>query len=143
MIRRATEQDLPALFALNDVCYPKEAGDLSIHKRLSRVVGRNPTWVLDEDGVKACLISDISDGHPYIWSVATHPTQRGTGVASRLIQEFEKHYATEGHKHFWLHVRTENPAQKLYFDAGYRVASYLHNLYGPQQHGLIMRKRVG
>lgn len=143
MIRRATEHDLPDLLALNDVCYPEEAGDPSTHRRIARVLSRNPAWVLDDGGVQACLLSDISEGHPYIWSVATHPTQRGKGVATFLIQEFEKHYAAAGHNHFWLHVRTENPAQKIYFDAGYRVSAYLQNLYGAQKHGLVMRKRVG
>lgn len=143
MIRRATEADIPAILALSDVCYPEDRDDPTTPVRQSRVIRNNPTWVIEEGGgINAVLVSEISENRPYVWSVCTSPAQRGRGYAKTLLEEFEKHYKAEGYTHFWLHVRTENPAQKLYFDCGFRVASFERNLYGVGAHGMVMRKRI-
>lgn len=142
-IRLATPADHDALIPLNDECYPLEATD-EVHSRLLRVARRNTCWVYEEEeaGIKACLLSEISESQPYIWSVATVRSHRGRGLATSLIQTFEKHYTNAGYHRPWLHVRADNPAQKLYFDAGYRVASFERNLYGVGQHGLVMRHTI-
>lgn len=142
MIRLATDADTDALLELNRVCYPDEADPLT-EMRVLGVARKNPTWVVEDDGVKACLLSEISEGQPYIWSVATLPSHRGRGLAASLIKEFETYYAAQGYPRAWLHVRDDNPAQKLYFDLGYRVRSVVNNIYGPNEHGLVMRKRIG
>ncbi len=135
--------DLSYLLRLNEVCYPDESSDPTVPKRLGLVLRKNPCWVTEESGLIAgCLLSEISNGQPYIWSVCVDPTHRGKGLATTLIQTFEKHYAATEYKQPWLHVRVDNPAQKLYFDLGYRVSSFERNIYAAGVHGLTMRKHL-
>ena len=130
-------QDFDAIRDMHLEAYPDETPD-----RALSTASKNPTWLLDDGKVIAsCLISEISNSAPYVWSVATRSTHRGRGHASLLMNEFEKHYREEGYARAWLHTKADNPAQKLYFDLGYRVASFEPNCYGVHQHGLIMRKR--
>lgn len=138
MIRRVEENDLDQLWALNAECYPED--DCLLRPTFNKAL-KNPGWVYVDNKIAAMLASEVSGGQPYIWSVATAPTHRGRGLATLLISEFEKHYKSSGYYRAWLHVRVENPAQKLYFDLGYRVASFEANIYGPRRHGLVMRKR--
>lgn len=141
-IRLVTPGDGTSLLSLNSTCFPEDSKDRTVNARLLKVISKNPCWVFDDGDIKACILSEISNGYPYIWSLATHPSQRGKGLATTLLQVFEKHYAAQGYSRFWLHTRVDNPAQKLYFDNGYRVASFERNIYGPNEHGIIMRKRV-
>lgn len=130
-------QDLDAIRDIHIEGYPEETPD-----RALKFAKRNPTWLLFDEGIQACLISDIEEDSPYIWSVTTRATHRGRGYAGRLIREFEKHYKAAGHTKSWLHCRVDNPAQKLYFDLGYRVASFEPNIYAPGEHGMSMHKRL-
>lgn len=131
--------DYEAIRVIHEEGYPDETPD-----RALSVAQKNPTWVYDNGNVTAaCLISEISKGTPYVWSVATSAAYRGSGFAGRLLEEFEKHYKAIGYVKTWLHCRVDNPAQKLYFNAGYRVASFEPNIYGVHEHGIIMRKRIG
>lgn len=139
-IRLATAEDFTALSSTIRDLYPGEIWD---EAQYWKVISRFPTWLTENDGkVTASLVSEVSKGSPYIWSVATDPAYRGKGLATTLIKEFEKHYIAQGHGRAWLHTRVDNPAQKLYFDIGYRIASFEPNLYAPHIHGLIMRKRL-
>lgn len=139
VIRLAKPDDIASLGAITQALYPGDAWDnAGYHK----VVNKYPTWIVDDKGtVAAALISEVSKGSPYIWSIATDPAYRGKGLATALIKEFEKHYLAQGYERSWLNVKVTNPAQKLYFDLGYRVSSFEPNLYGPHDHGLVMRKR--
>ena len=139
IVDRFNVEDIQEVFRITDECYP---GDGYAQDDLRKILMKYPAWFIDEGGVKANLISEISKGQPYIWSVCTRDSHRGRGSAGTLIKEFEKHYAESGYHRYWLQVRTENPAQKLYFDMGYRVSSFTPNLYGALQHGMTMRKSI-
>jgi ribosomal protein S18 acetylase RimI-like enzyme len=139
LVDRFNEEDIQEVFRITDECYP---GDGYSQSDLRKILMQYPAWFIDEGGVKANLISEISKGQPYVWSVCTTASHRGRGCAATLLKAFEKHYADAGYHKFWLQVRTENPAQKLYFDMGYRVASFSPSLYGALQHGMTMRKSI-
>ncbi len=129
-------QDLDAIREISIDCYPEDAPERAI-----LMAKNNPTWLLFDQGIQACLISEIDRNLPYLWSVATRTAHRGKGYATLLIKEFEKYYIACGYQKSWLHVRTDNPAQKLYFDLGYRVASFEKNIYEPGD-GITMVKRL-
>lgn len=139
-VRLAVPSDYEALVALNKECYPED-NDPQASGRLLRIARNNPCWVYDDSGIKASLLSEQLD-QPYVWSVATTTSHRGRGFAKALLQEFERYYTEQGAKRPWLHVRVDNPAQKLYFDVGYRVSSFAPNVYGIGEHGLVMRKTL-
>lgn len=142
MVRRARETDVDAIIALTDECYP---GDPYNKEELrTEILWKHPAWVWDENGIQAVLVSQIDQDNPYIWSVSTRSTHRGRGIATLLLNEFEKYYRAhrEGYTCLWLHTRVENPAQKLYFNLGYRVTAVVPNLYAVGQHGLTMKKHI-
>jgi ribosomal protein S18 acetylase RimI-like enzyme len=138
MLRSAGIKDYAILRKLNDEVYVTD----NVSDKTFREVLKNPAWIIEDDGVLvASLMSEIYQGQPYIFSVVTAASHRGRGLATTLIKEFEKHYQAAGYDRVWLHVKVENPAQKLYFDLGYRVASFEANIYAKGVHGLVMRKR--
>lgn len=79
-------------------------------------------------------------GAPYIWSIAVTPQYRGAGLGSVLLQEIAQRYQGEGRGSICLTCKVDNPAQKLYFDMGYRVERVAQKYYGPEGDGLFFRK---
>jgi ribosomal protein S18 acetylase RimI-like enzyme len=83
-------------------------------------------------------------GEAYIWSIATAPTSRGCGFASHLLDEIEDYARTTLHQTgIGLSTNVNNPAQKLYFDHGYRVERFMPGYYGKLENGLFMRRPLG
>lgn len=101
-------------------------------------------WVSESDqgDIIGYLLAECNDGIPYLSQVAVESQSRGTGVATKLIKFFEKHYEKQACDSVWLQVKVENPSQKLYFDLGYRVSKFEPHLYGPGNHGLRMDKSL-
>lgn len=80
------------------------------------------------------------DATPLIRSIATYPQYRGEGHATVLLTEVADFYRVQDIKRIILHCKSDNPAQTLYFKAGYRVTAILRNYYRPEGDGLEMRK---
>lgn len=80
-------------------------------------------------------------GQPFIWMIATFGEARRQGFASHLLKEIVA-WATEQHAD-WIEltVKIDNPAQKLYFDHGFRVIKVLPRHYG-EENGLRMRRTL-
>jgi ribosomal protein S18 acetylase RimI-like enzyme len=80
-------------------------------------------------------------GEPYIWAIATDPAERGRGLAGKVLDEIEDYVRElKNATGIGLTTNTNNPAQKLYFDKGYRVLKHLPGYYGPGESGLFMRR---
>ena len=67
---------------------------------------------------------------------------RRKGVASKLISGCEKAAKQRGCGEMRLEVHTENPAQVLYFQLGYRVCGFKRNYYGLRRHAVSMVKAL-
>ena len=109
-----------------------------------RSIENGRVWIaIEEDEVVGFLISKLKNSTPYVNSVAVLPAFRGKGIAKKLFEKFEEFYGFQQKsevKIFWLQVRTNNPAQKLYFDLGYRVTGFDEHYYGQNEHALCMLK---
>jgi ribosomal protein S18 acetylase RimI-like enzyme len=109
-----------------------------------RSIENGRVWVaIEDDEVVGFLISKFKHSTPYVNSVAVLPAFRGKGIAKKLFEKFEEFYGFQQKsevKIFWLQVRTNNPAQKLYFDLGYRVTGFDEHYYGQNEHALCMHK---
>jgi ribosomal protein S18 acetylase RimI-like enzyme len=81
-------------------------------------------------------------GEPYLWAIATDPEWRGKGLAGGLLREVENFvkYILKDAAGIGLATNVNNPAQKLYFDHGYRVIKHLPGYYGQGNNGLFMRR---
>lgn len=103
------------------------------------------TWVVtDYETVCGFIIGKIKNGLPYVSQLAIDKRYQKLGMGKRLLQAFETGYA-EGYENGleqWLKVDASNPAQKLYFDAGYRIRSIDYDFYGFGKHALCMYKSI-
>jgi ribosomal protein S18 acetylase RimI-like enzyme len=79
--------------------------------------------------------------HPYIWSIAVAKKFQGRGVGGNLLREIIKWYTLQKAQEIKLHVHEDNPAQKLYWDYGFRVKSVEEGYYMPKD-GLVMRREL-
>jgi ribosomal protein S18 acetylase RimI-like enzyme len=77
--------------------------------------------------------------HPYIWNIAVDPTYQSRGVGGNLLREIIKNYTLNKESQILLHVDATNPAQKLYFDYGFRVVAVEEDYFKPND-GLLMRR---
>lgn len=91
---------------------------------------------LDDVPVGFAIVIGRSPEMSYLWTIAVHPEHRGKGVGERLLREI----AVSTKNPIELTCKVDNPAQKLYFDNGYRVTGLARDYYGVEGHGLMMRK---
>lgn len=85
------------------------------------------------------ILTEMKEGEVYLTQVAVLLEHRGYGIATKLIHTAENDHAPF-HDIMWLQVQSDNPAQKLYFDLGYRVTKVEKDLYAPGKNGLRMEK---
>lgn len=90
----------------------------------------------------AIVIDYMDNYEPLIWSIAVHPDKRGQGIATRMLMEIEEDVRFHFAKQIRLTVNVNNPAQKLYFDAGFRVKNILRKHYLEEGDGLMMVKNL-
>jgi len=135
LIREYTPKDIPAIFKINRLChkYPQPNIELLEH------VHSGSLWVAEVDGVVAGFLLSIFRDGPYVYNVAVLPQFRGKGVATKLFEAFELENIEYGF--YYLYVDLQNPAQKLYFDLGYRVVNIKKDFYGASKNALVMIKR--
>jgi ribosomal protein S18 acetylase RimI-like enzyme len=78
--------------------------------------------------------------HPYIWNIAVDPAYQRRGIAGNMLREIIKRYTLNKDTKILLHVDATNPAQKLYFDYGFRVVSVEENYFEPNDGLMMVRK---
>ena len=79
---------------------------------------------------------------PVLRSISVLARWRGVGYGGGLLMALSRHYAREGCSQIILYCKVDNPAQILYFKAGYRVTAFLRGYYKPEGDGLEMRKNL-
>jgi ribosomal protein S18 acetylase RimI-like enzyme len=101
------------------------------------------TWVyLINNEIVGYLMLDNDRGTPYLSQVATRISARRMGVATGLIAHAAQFLRDNGKSAWWLQTNFNNPAQKLYFDLGFRVSGFQEHLYGTDNHGIEMTQNL-
>lgn len=129
------------------------ASCLAIHNESFNGVERAPEGVFRQNysggtvftqewyrGIVSFAIVTMRSGRPYLWTIATSPHARGKGFGQSLLREVSRWAKSMTYASIELTVKTDNPAQKLYFDEGYRVVSFLRRFYLDDGDGLLMRR---
>jgi ribosomal protein S18 acetylase RimI-like enzyme len=97
--------------------------------------------------IMAFAMVTIDRGQPFIWMIATEPTLRKHGFGTQLLKEIIHYYSLgsipdrEYPTRIDLTVNVNNPAQKLYFDFGWRATKVIPKYYG-EASGLRMRRTI-
>ena len=87
------------------------------------------------------IVRDQEHLPAYIWNIAVDPAYQGRGVGGNLLREIIKKYTLSKSMGISLHVNVENAAQKLYYDYGFRVTSYVKDYFKPDD-GLYMLRKL-
>jgi ribosomal protein S18 acetylase RimI-like enzyme len=150
VIRDYKESDFHSVISINQESFaqpePIEFVQASIENGRVWVAVSDEVNVQNPAGVEKVvgfLISKFKHSTSYVNNVAVLSEYRHKGIAKKLFEKFEEFYGslqTPEVKIFWLQVRANNPAQKLYFDWGYRVTGFDEHYYGRNEHALCMYK---
>lgn len=131
ILRRANEDDCEALSALQRAAYEENARILGatpmpLQADYAQILRDMEVWLAgprnDPDGA---LVLEFRDDDMLIWSVATHPKARGTGVGRGLLALAEKRARDEKRK-----------AMRLY-----TASLYLSNIDWYTRHGFVEESR--
>ena len=106
-----------------------------------RTVSRGDVFaIIDGDALVGYALVDAQECPILLRSIAVNPRYRSMGHGRALLDEVANYYRSHGWSRLLLHVMEHNPAQKLYFDAGWRVTKVLKGYYKPEGNGLEMEK---
>lgn len=139
-------QSMDRLWEITETCY--SGVQLPRRTFFENCVMSGDVWTVhgggklgtDQEIVGYLLCNDVYSTGPLLRSVAVVPEWRGGGLGRFLLDEIAKYYAARSDYKIVLHCMVDNPVQKLYFDAGYRVTKRLKNYYEPEGDGLEMEK---
>lgn len=144
--------ETPRLIEINELCYsgvqrptPSEFNEMLSHRPFIAKVGHDLVSSIEGGivGFAVCRQDTRSDGmNVYLWSLAVDPEYQGRGVGGNLLREVIKYYTLAKAEGISLHVHPDNPAQKLYFDYGFRVEAIARNWYRAEGNGLYMRRAL-
>jgi ribosomal protein S18 acetylase RimI-like enzyme len=139
-IRDFEAKDFDRIMEINNASYESPAPK----KFVLDSINNGHAWVaIEDENVVGFLIGLLKHGTPYVNNVAVAVEHRGKGIAKQLFGKFEALFGMNQkpeNKIFWLQVEASNPAQKLYFNLGYRVIWVDQNYYGWAKHALCMFK---
>jgi ribosomal-protein-alanine N-acetyltransferase len=138
------KEDFDRVMEISDACY---SGDYRPPRQtMADMVSVSDVCVARIDEVELghsligfAIIKNVSQ--PYIWNIAVDPAWQKRGIAGNMLREIIKRYTLNKDKEISLHVDATNPAQKLYFDYGFRVVSVEENYFEPND-GLMMVRRL-
>ena len=156
-IRRATEEDLPALQALERLCFQpwRQASRTSLRRSLRSA--RQSVWVVDQPssadagkvrrggspGLLAALVLWHHKTLLRVYGIATHPQARGQGVGQALMAHAEDLARRAGCAWVSLEADPQEPGLVGWYERqGYGVVARLPDFYGPRRHAVRLRKAV-
>lgn len=139
------DRELPALYEIECECFPPDM-------RWTEVVFRQEMWAARKsrliwlayigDRIAGFLLAADEGSALSIETCNVSKVHRRKGVATKLIAACEAAAARRKFKGMKLEVFTDNPAQILYFQLGYRVSGFKRNYYGMTKHAVSMSKKL-
>ncbi|TWB54328.1 GNAT family N-acetyltransferase [Nitrospirillum viridazoti] len=144
--RPATPADLEALLALEKICF--EFNRMG-RRSFRRLLERPSAHILVIDGpdgtlaASAVLLSRRGTRGLRLYSLATHPDQRGRGLAKAMMQAALDRVRATGHQWLSLEVHPENDAARaLYHRLGFRQTSVEEDYYADGSPAFRLRRYV-
>lgn len=133
-IREYESKYLSHIFKINKECHEQPESNLGLLEQIHKSI----TWIATEGDIVVGFLVSTYKQAPYIYNVSVLPEYRNKGIATALFNKCHEFYSQQ--KDIYLYVDTNNPAQKLYFDLGYRVIDLKRCFYGQDKDALVMLK---
>src|SRR5450631_408258 len=148
-LRSFVLEDLPALYALDQICFRK--GISYSVEELAILTGgaRSTTLIAETDALSiACFSivhrereSESARGH--IITIDVHPQARKQGVGRSLMQAQEANLVARRVGHCVLEVAVDDPGAQVFYERlGYHVTSRLRGYYMGRLDALMMEKSL-
>jgi ribosomal protein S18 acetylase RimI-like enzyme len=145
-IRSTFEDDeLAVLYEIEKECFAKEFrwAEPIFKRALLSARKQNFVWVaFIGTRIAGFLLAGDENGKASIETCNVARAHRRKGVASKLIAACERDLKKRGYNEIKLEVWTENPAQLLYFELGYRACGFKRNYYRLHAHAISMSKKL-
>lgn len=144
--RNFTKNDIPRLVELNNLCFSERLrADQAV---LQRVIAASDIWLawtlLANPTIIGYALVDPGHDSAYLSQIAVHPEFQRRGIAGNLLREVCGHYkfkvATK-YRNIRLHCATDNPAQRLYYDQGFRVFEIAYAFYSADNSDALYMKK--
>lgn len=123
IVRGYSQKDFSEIVDINDQCFfgsERPSGD-----ELRAMLSISDLWVARKDstimGFAIVTGENVKQPGVYLWHFGVRPAFHGRGLGSEILRELHAHYKATGSPAISLHVNANNPAQKMYFNHGYRV----------------------
>jgi len=145
-LRRAGPSDIEAIARLEAACFGEQDGVFS--RRQLRALLNNPNafWLIDDRGLAmACWLKAANGKSRWarMYSLAVHPSIRGTGVGRQLVAAGMVWMKQQGLLVCRAEVKKDNhTARRLYASFGFTEGEYLRNYYANGADGLRLRKTI-
>jgi len=145
IIKKASEENLPALAAIENACFKVEVFS---RRRIRYLLSRSKSIflvALDKEKVVGYIVVLLRKhlGLARGYSLCIHPDYRRLGVGGKLLEKAEELLMDMGYRKITLEVGIDNtPALNLYIGKGYSVDKLLPKYYEDGGDALHLVKRL-
>lgn len=135
-IRRAQENDIPGIAALERECF----SDPWSEKSLKETPGTMMLVATDNECITGYIITRCVAGEAELFRICVKGEARRKGTGQMLLESGIEAAKAEGAKRLFLEVRSKNaPARGLYIKAGFKETGLRRDYYtDPQDDAVIM-----
>lgn len=144
VIRQADAKDFPALFRLDQKCFPPGiAYSKTMLKRFMGLPGAECLLAVHENEIIAFLLTEENPPLGHVMTLDVAETHRRKGIGSLLLRESENNLRFRGVRTMLLETAISNEAGVAFWQRhGYRIEAVLKNYYPGHLDAYEMRKRL-
>jgi ribosomal-protein-alanine N-acetyltransferase len=136
-----TTEDIDRMHELEKICFSKafcwsRKDFVEALKTCDTIKG------IYDNQIAGYVLSEIRGDTGHVISLTVDPEYRRKGFGANLLNALELAYLKKGVSKIKLEVHTDNPAQILYFKAGYRITGFRHHYYSNGSSAIVMVKSL-
>jgi [ribosomal protein S18]-alanine N-acetyltransferase len=143
-IRQSDAKDFPALFKLDQKCFPAGiAYSKTMLKHFMAQPGAECLVAVNENEIVAFLLTEENPPLGHVMTLDVAETHRRKGIGSMLLGESENNLRFRGVRTMLLETAISNEAGVAFWQRhGYRIEAVLRNYYPGHLDAYEMRKRL-
>jgi len=144
IIRQSDPTDFPALFKLDQKCFPAGiAYSKRMLKHFMAQAGAECLVAVNEKEIIAFLLTEENPPLGHVMTLDVDEAHRRKGIGSLLLHESESNLRFRGVRTMLLETATTNEAGVAFWQRhGYRIEAVLKNYYSGHVDAYEMRKRL-